>query len=110
MKKLTGKVAVITGASKGLGKAMALALGAEGARLLLVSRNQAQLQQTAQEVRALGAEAEICPADVTDEAQVRRVEAAMTDRFGKVQRDRSLTVAARFRHVRGGRLARPPRI
>jgi NAD(P)-dependent dehydrogenase (short-subunit alcohol dehydrogenase family) len=85
MKKLTGKVAVITGASKGLGKAMALALGAEGARLLLVSRNQAQLQQTADEVRALGAEAEICPADVTDETQVHRVEAAATDRFGKIQ-------------------------
>ena len=85
MKKLTGKVAVITGASKGLGKAMALALGAEGARLLLVSRNQAQLQQTADEVRALGAEADICPADVTDETQVRRVEAAAMDRFGKIQ-------------------------
>jgi len=85
MKKLTGKVAVITGASKGLGKAMALALGAEGARLLLVSRNEAQLQQTADEVRALGAEAEICPADVTDETQVRRVVAAATDRFGKIQ-------------------------
>jgi len=84
-KKLAGKVAVITGASKGLGKAMALALGAEGARLLLVSRNQAQLQTTAEAVRALGAEAEICPADVTDETQVRRVEAAATDRFGKVQ-------------------------
>ena len=85
MKKLAGKVAIITGASKGLGKAMALALGAEGARLFLVSRNQVQLQATAAEARALGAEAEICPADVTDEAQVRRVEAAATDRFGKVQ-------------------------
>jgi NAD(P)-dependent dehydrogenase (short-subunit alcohol dehydrogenase family) len=85
LKKLAGKVAIITGASKGLGKAMALALGAEGARLFLVSRNQAQLQTTAEEVRALGAEAEICPADVTDEAQVRRVETAATDRFGKVQ-------------------------
>ena len=72
MKNLAGKVAIITGASKGLGKAMALALGAEGARLFLVSRSQAQLQATAAEARALGAEAELCPADVTDEAQVRR--------------------------------------
>jgi len=85
MKKLAGKVAIITGASKGLGKAMALALGAEGARLFLVSRNLAQLQATAAEARALGAETEVCPADITDEAQVRRVEAAATDRFGKVQ-------------------------
>ena len=85
MKKLADKVAIITGASKGLGKAMALALGAEGARLFLVSRNLAQLQATAAEARALGAETELCPADVTDEAQVLRVEAAATDRFGKVQ-------------------------
>jgi NAD(P)-dependent dehydrogenase (short-subunit alcohol dehydrogenase family) len=85
MKKLAGKVAIITGASKGLGKAMALALGAEGAGLLLVSRNEAQLQATADEARSVGAEAEICPADITDEAQVRRVEALATDRFGKVQ-------------------------
>lgn len=82
---LAGKVAVITGASKGLGKAMALALGAEGARLLLVSRDRSQLQKTADEVRSLGAEAEICPADITDEEQVRVVEAAATGRFGKVQ-------------------------
>jgi len=85
MKKLADKVAIITGASKGLGKAMALSLGAEGARLFLVSRNRSQLQATAAEARALGAETELCPADVTDEAQVLRVEAAATDRFGKVQ-------------------------
>lgn len=84
-KKLTDKVAIITGASKGLGKAMALALGAEGARLLLVSRNQEQLQVTADEIRALGAEVEVCPADITDEAQVRRVETMATERCGKVQ-------------------------
>jgi len=82
---LAGKVAVITGASKGLGKAMALALGAEGARLLLVSRDRSQLQKTADEVRSLGAQAEICPADIAEEEQVRQVEAAATSRFGKVQ-------------------------
>jgi len=84
-KKLAGKVGVITGASKGLGKAMALALAAEGARLLLVSRDRSQLQKTADEARALGAETEIFPADITDEEQVRRVELAAVERFGKVQ-------------------------
>ena len=44
-KKLDGKVAVITGASKGLGKAMALALAAEGARIALVSRNLERLNE-----------------------------------------------------------------
>jgi len=82
---LAGKTAVITGASKGLGKAMALALGAAGARLLLVSRDRGQLQKTVDEVRALGAEATVCPADITDEEQVRRVEAEALRAFGKLQ-------------------------
>jgi NAD(P)-dependent dehydrogenase (short-subunit alcohol dehydrogenase family) len=81
--KLAGRVAVITGASKGLGKAMALALGGAGARLALVSRNLEQLKVTAQEVRSLGAEAEVFVADVADEQQVTRLEAEVLDKFGK---------------------------
>ena len=84
-KPLDGRVAVITGASKGLGKAMALALGASGARLALVSRNQEQLQAVAAECRSVGAEAGIHLADVADENQVRRLEGEVTNRFGKVQ-------------------------
>jgi NAD(P)-dependent dehydrogenase (short-subunit alcohol dehydrogenase family) len=82
--KLAGKTALITGASKGLGRAMALALAGAGARLALVSRNQEQLQSVAQEVRAAGAEAEIFPGDVTDEEQVKRVEREVIGRFGPV--------------------------
>jgi len=84
-KKLAGRAALITGASKGLGKAMALALGGAGARLALVSRNVGQLKETAQAVRALGAEAEIFQADVTDEQQVIQLEKAAIGRFGKIQ-------------------------
>ena len=84
-KKLAGKAALITGASKGLGKAMALALGGAGARLALVSRNLGQLKETAQAARALGAEAEIFQADVTDEQQVIQLEKAAIGRFGKIQ-------------------------
>src|SRR3989449_8144208 len=84
-KKLNGRAALITGASKGLGKAMALALGGAGARLALVSRNVGQLKETAQAVRALGAEAEIFQADVTDEQQVIQLEKAAIGRFGKIQ-------------------------
>ena len=67
---LNGRVAVVTGASRGLGKAMALALGAAGARLALVSRSADQLSEVAREARAVGAEAEVFPADVGDEKQV----------------------------------------
>ena len=84
-KKLKDKVALITGASKGLGKAMALALGGAGARLVLASRNVEQLNSVAKEARALGADAEVLQADVTDEAQVSRLEKAVTGKFGKIQ-------------------------
>jgi NAD(P)-dependent dehydrogenase (short-subunit alcohol dehydrogenase family) len=84
-KKLKDKVALITGASKGLGKAMALALGGAGARLVLASRNLDQLNAVAKEARALGTDAEVLQADVTDEAQVARLEKAVIGKFGKVQ-------------------------
>ena len=84
-KKLTGRTAVITGASKGLGKAMALALGGAGAKLALVSRNKEQLQAVAAEARKLGAEAEVFVTDVTSEVQVKQLERDVAAKFGKVQ-------------------------
>ncbi len=84
-KKLTGKVALITGASRGLGKAMALALGSAGAQLALVSRNLDKLAETAKSVKAAGGDAEIFQADVTDELQVARLQTSVVERFGKLQ-------------------------
>ena len=84
-KTLDNKTALITGASKGLGKAMAMALAEAGAKVALVSRDPRQLGLVAEEARALGAEAEVFQADVSDEAQVARLEAEVAARFGKVQ-------------------------
>jgi NAD(P)-dependent dehydrogenase (short-subunit alcohol dehydrogenase family) len=81
---LAGRVALVTGASRGLGKAMALALGAAGARLALVARDVEQLSNVAAESRRLGAEAELFRADVADEAQVRRLEHDVIEKFGPV--------------------------
>jgi NAD(P)-dependent dehydrogenase (short-subunit alcohol dehydrogenase family) len=81
---LSGRVALITGASRGLGRAMALALGDAGARLALVARDTHKLNETAEAVRARGATAEVFQADVTDEEQVRALEQAVIGRFGKV--------------------------
>ena len=75
---------MITGASKGLGKAMALALAAEGARIALVSRDEARLNEVAGEVIAAGGDASIFRADVTSEEQVRQAERAILARYGKV--------------------------
>lgn len=83
-KKLTGKTALITGASKGLGKAMALALGAAGAKLALASRDLGQLEETAKAVRELGAEAEVFRADITHEDQVLQLEKDVRARCGKI--------------------------
>ena len=83
-KKLNGKVAVITGASKGLGKAMALALGAAGARIALVSRSIEQLNQVGRAVKDAGGEARVFQADVSQEEQVRKLERDVAGAFGKV--------------------------
>ncbi|HKX60251.1 MAG TPA: SDR family NAD(P)-dependent oxidoreductase [Verrucomicrobiae bacterium] len=83
--KFSGKTALITGASKGLGKAMALALANEGAKIALVSRDLDALKNVATEVRKSGVEAEPFVADVTDEAQVARLGSEVTGRMGPVQ-------------------------
>jgi NAD(P)-dependent dehydrogenase (short-subunit alcohol dehydrogenase family) len=84
LKELTGKVAVVTGASKGLGKAMALALAQAGAKLALASRDDALLAQTAAAIAAQGEEAAAFPCDVADEAQVARLETGVAARFGRI--------------------------
>lgn len=84
-KSLEGKTALITGASKGLGRAMALALAKAGVRLALVARNVEQLNETAAAIRAAGAQASVFQADVRDESQVAKLERAVTKEFGKLQ-------------------------
>lgn len=83
-KKLDGKVAVITGASRGLGKAIAIALSAAGARVAMISRNLDELQKATAQVRALGGDAEYFVGDVTDEERVKRAEADILRRFRTV--------------------------
>ncbi len=83
-KKLDGRAALITGASKGLGKAMAVALGAAGARIALVSRNLEQLNEVGRAVKEAGGDARVFQADVSDEEQVRKLERDVAGAFGKV--------------------------
>lgn len=81
---LEGKVAVITGASRGLGKAMAVALAEGGAKLALVARDAAKLEETKAAVEAAGSVAKVFLADVAKEADVLRIEKEIAAEFGTV--------------------------
>ena len=82
MKTLIGKTALITGASKGLGKAMAVALAEAGASVALVSRDEQKLDEVAAQIRDSGASAEVIEANVADERQVARVRETFAMKFG----------------------------
>ena len=82
---LANKVAVITGASSGLGRATALALAARGARLSLLARSQEALAQVAEQAMAAGAgETAFYPCDVRDETAVGQSVTATLERFGRL--------------------------
>jgi 3-oxoacyl-[acyl-carrier protein] reductase len=65
-KKLSGKTAIVTGASRGIGKAIALALGKEKMRLALLARSTDQLQEVVEKIHAAGGEAIAVPCDLMD--------------------------------------------
>jgi|SRR5271165_653108 len=83
MNSLDGRVAVITGGSKGLGKAIGLALGSAGAKVFLVSRKAEELAAAEAEARAAGIDAHALVADVSDERQVEQL-ASQVAELGKV--------------------------
>jgi 3-oxoacyl-[acyl-carrier protein] reductase len=83
-KFLTDKVALVTGASRGLGKAIALALAQEGASIAAVARSEDALKETLEAIRALGGTAEPFALDVSDEAAVEATVEKIAARFGHI--------------------------
>jgi NADP-dependent 3-hydroxy acid dehydrogenase YdfG len=84
MKRLHGRVAIVTGASTGMGQAIAVALAREGATLGLVARTAARLEETAAHARVHGTEVLALPGDVADNEAVKRAVATMVERFGRL--------------------------
>ena len=76
--RLDGKVALVTGAGRGIGRAIALALAAAGARLVLNSRTPAELDAVSSEIAAFGGQARTLPFDVTDSAAARAAIAGLS--------------------------------
>lgn len=82
--KLASKVAVITGAGRGIGRAIALAYAREGARLVLAARNEVELEETVGAAEEAGAEAVAIRTDVTSQIATARLARRAADRFGRI--------------------------
>jgi 3-oxoacyl-[acyl-carrier protein] reductase len=79
---LSGRTAIVTGASRGIGKAIALRLAAAGAKVACVARSADKLQETANEIEAAGGVAEVHPCDVTDSAAVSKLVEELAEKWG----------------------------
>jgi NAD(P)-dependent dehydrogenase (short-subunit alcohol dehydrogenase family) len=83
-RQLENRIAVVTGASRGIGKYAALALAAEGAHVIVLARTQGGLEELDDEIKAAGGSATLVPADVTDYPALDRLGAAIHERWGRL--------------------------
>ena len=81
---LTGKVALVTGAGSGIGKAAAVLLAQQGVRVAALSRTAYEVEQTVAEITRGGKEALAAVADTTQEDQMRQAVQQMLDRWGRI--------------------------
>ncbi len=79
---LENRLALITGASRGIGRAVALAYAAEGAHVILVARTTGALEEVDDEIQALGGKATLVPLDLTDSEAIDRLGATIFERWG----------------------------
>jgi short-subunit dehydrogenase len=84
LRSISGISAVVTGASSGIGRSLALRLARGGARVGLVARREAELEALSEEIRDLGGESLVVPCDLTNLRQVEAAAARIADRFGAV--------------------------
>lgn len=79
-----GKVAIVTGAGRGIGKSIAITLAEAGADVTVAARTVKQIEQTADEIRRLGRKALVVPADISKSDQVKNVVEQTVSQFGKI--------------------------
>lgn len=81
---LGGRVAIVTGAGRGLGKGIALALAEAGADVVCTARTASQIEATASEIQALGSKAMAITCDVTDGQAVQTMVSQAKEEFGRI--------------------------
>ena len=83
-KELAGKVGLVTGASRGIGRAISVALAGGGAKVVLAARAIEKLEQTAQQVGKAGGQAQIVAAELTDEDSIKNLVKVTAEKFGRL--------------------------
>jgi NAD(P)-dependent dehydrogenase (short-subunit alcohol dehydrogenase family) len=84
MARLENRIALVTGASRGIGRALALELAKEGAHVLAMARTQGALEELDDDIRALGRDCTLIPCDVTDYEAIDRLAQALHGRWNKL--------------------------
>src|SRR6201993_3363511 len=82
--ELADKIALVTGASQGIGRACALTLAAQGATVALAARNEEKLRAVAAEIAAAGGQAEVFVLDISNEASIKETWKAVIAKFGRI--------------------------
>ena len=83
-KQLDGKVVIVTGASRGVGRAICLAFAKEGAAVVLAARSMQKLKETAEGVTKVGGNAEIAVTDLAEEESIKDLVKATSEKFGRL--------------------------
>jgi NAD(P)-dependent dehydrogenase (short-subunit alcohol dehydrogenase family) len=83
-KQLAGKVAIVTGASRGIGRAISIALAKESATVVLAARSIRKLEETAEKVKQAGGKAEIVVTDLTEEKSIKNLVKLTKKKFGRL--------------------------
>lgn len=84
LKELEGQVVIVTGASRGIGRASALAFAEEGCTVVVAARSRTDLQETADKIEKMGGSALVCPTDVTEVDQIHAMVDETVEAFGRV--------------------------